>query len=50
MSWFNEQLICNDCSDSEKDRDDYAEARRAKAEALRNGDYNFAGIGFKHEQ
>ena len=50
MSWFNEQLICIGCSEQEKERSDYAEARRSEAEALSNGDFNFAGIGFKDEQ
>lgn len=45
MSWFNTELICFDCSDKEKQTPKYKEAREAEAEAVRNGEYNFPGIG-----
>lgn len=49
MSWFNEQLICDHCSDREKEQKNYVSARRAEEEALRDGNYNFIGIGLDGE-
>tara|TARA_Y100000034_G_C6737045_1_gene326857 strand:- start:558 stop:698 length:141 start_codon:yes stop_codon:yes gene_type:complete len=46
MSWFNTQLICDVCSDEEKNHPRYEDARKAEAEAVLGGNYNFPGIGF----
>lgn len=45
MSWFNRDLICFECSEKEKEREDYKYAREAEEEAVRKGDLNFPGIG-----
>lgn len=45
MSRFNSDTLCKKCEAKEKAHPKYAEARRIEAEAVRRGDYNFAGIG-----
>ena len=45
MSWFNEEMICTACSNKEKERPDYKEARAAEHAAVVAGDRNFPGIG-----
>ncbi len=49
MSWFNEQLICTDCSVKEAKSPSYNSARKAELEAVRDGNYNFKGIGIDNE-
>jgi len=48
MSWFNEQLICLNCSKREAERSDYSEARKAETKAVRSGSFNYPGIGLKN--
>jgi hypothetical protein len=45
MSYFNTQEICLDCSEKEKELPRYADAKKAEAEAVKRGNYNFRGIG-----
>jgi hypothetical protein len=45
MSWFDERLICTDCSERETEHPRYDEAREAELNAVRSGDFNFKGIG-----
>ena len=45
MSYFNTQEICLDCEKEEQASPRYEEARRAENEAVRQGNYNFKGIG-----
>ena len=45
MSMFNEQTICMDCADKERERPDYKAACDAEIAAVRAGDRNFKGIG-----
>ena len=45
MSYFNTQSICLDCEKEEQASSRYEEARKAENEAVRQGDYNFRGIG-----
>jgi hypothetical protein len=45
MSMFNTQEICMACSDAERQDPRYQEARAADEQAIRTGNYNFAGIG-----
>ena len=45
MSMYNEQLICMDCKDKETKRDDYDKAVEADHEQIRQGNYNFKGVG-----
>lgn len=47
MSKFNTDCICMDCASAEKRHPDYKEACRVKAEAVKNGDHNFPGIGMR---
>ena len=47
MSMFNKQTICMDCKDREKQRPDYRQAVAADEAAIRQGNFNFKGIGLK---
>lgn len=47
MSMFNTQEICMKCYEEEQKRPDYKEARKADEEAIRQGNYNFKGIGLR---
>lgn len=49
MSMFNEQVICMDCKGKEKQRPDYDKAVQADIAEIKNGNYNFKGIGLKEE-
>jgi hypothetical protein len=44
-SIFNTQQICMPCKDKETAHPKYDEARKAEMRAVKNGDYNFPGIG-----
>lgn len=45
MSMYNEQMICAECKDSETKREDYKRAQEADESAIRQGNFNFKGIG-----
>lgn len=45
MSRFNTETICPDCEDLERAHPRYEEAVRVEADAVRQGNYNFPGIG-----
>ena len=45
MSKFNEDCLCMDCIEKERQRDDYKAASDAEIEAVRNGNFNFKGVG-----
>ena len=45
MSTFNTQMICEICENLEKTHPQYTEAKEAELQAVKNGDYNFPGIG-----
>ena len=47
MSMYNEDCICMSCKEKKKKREDYKEARDTEAEAVRQGNYNFKGVGLK---
>lgn len=47
MSMFNEECICMKCKAEEKKRLDYKQAVDADHEEIKNGNYNFNGIGRK---
>lgn len=47
MSMYDESMICADCKSSEEKRADYKEACDADVAAIRQGNFNFKGIGFK---
>jgi len=45
MSFFNTQMICPACQKTEKAHPDYQVAHDTETEAVRQGDYNFPGVG-----
>ena len=49
VSLFDTSQICMRCHDAEVDHPDYERARKAEAEAVRGGDFNFQGIGVPPE-
>lgn len=46
MSMYNEDCICMKCKEAERKRADYKRAQDADNEAVKNGNYNFKGIGW----
>ena len=46
MSMYNKDCICMACKKAEQQRADYAEAVAADHEAIKQGNYNFPGIGW----
>ena len=49
MSMYNEEVICINCKDAEKKRDDYNQAVDADNAEIKKGNYNFKGIGFEEK-
>jgi hypothetical protein len=49
MSRFNTDLICSTCDHAERQHPDYEKAVQAELEAIRQGDFNFPGIGLPPE-
>jgi len=45
MSMFNEDCICMDCANGEREEVMYEKAAKAEHEEIRKGNYNFKGIG-----
>ena len=50
MSMYNNDCICWDCKEREMAREDYQQARDAEAQAVRNGNRNFSGIGYSSKR
>lgn len=46
MSMFNEDCICMECKEAERKKPEYTAAVEADHEQIRNGNYNFKGIGY----
>lgn len=46
MSIFNEDCICMKCKKEERQKPMYQEAVKADHEQIRQGNYNFEGIGY----
>lgn len=46
MSMFNTDCICMKCYEDEKQRPNYQQAVEADREAIKQGNYNFKGIGY----
>lgn len=46
MSMFNEDCICMECKEKERQRADYGKAVEADHTEIKNGNYNFKGIGY----
>jgi hypothetical protein len=49
MSFFDQQMICQDCLEDETFAPNYAAARAAERQAVRSGDQRFPGIGLADE-
>ena len=47
MSMYNRDCICMACKEAERQRADYAAAVEADQAAIRQGNYNFPGIGLQ---
>lgn len=47
MSMYNEDCICMECKKKETQRSDYRKAVEADHEQIRQGNYNFKGIGWR---
>jgi hypothetical protein len=47
MSMFNTQTICMICKDAETKRADYRQAVDAETTAIKQGNFNYKGIGEK---
>jgi hypothetical protein len=45
MSQFNEDLICLPCKDIERKHPDYEKASQAEMSQIKNGNYNYKGVG-----
>lgn len=50
MSMYNTQCICLICKDKETKRPDYAKAVKTDREKIKQGDYNFRGIGYSEDK
>ncbi len=44
MSVFNQDVICMDCKEAEKNDPDYELAKNTEADEVRKGNYNYPGI------
>jgi len=44
-SYFNTEMICMKCDEKERTHPDYETARNIEAGHVRQGNYNFQGIG-----
>ena len=47
MSRFNTDCLCLKCAEAEKSHPDYRKAVETELDAIRNGNRNFKGIGYK---
>ncbi len=45
MSRFNTDMICGDCETKERSHPKYSEAKSVEEAMVRNGNFNFRGIG-----
>ena len=46
MSAFSTECICMKCSEAERKHPEFRKAVAAECEAIRNGNYNFPGVGW----
>jgi hypothetical protein len=49
VSYMNTDQVCLDCNADERRAPGYEAAKAAEIEAVRNGDYNFPGVGLSEE-
>ena len=47
MSMYDDRMVCEVCKAAEEKRPDYEAARSADEAAIRQGNFNFRGIGLK---
>lgn len=47
MSRFSTDCLCMACEAEERKHPDYAKAAEAELDAIRSGDYNYPGIGWR---
>ena len=45
MSWFNTQMICEPCDEKELSHKDIEKAKAKELEQVKQGNYNYEGIG-----
>ncbi len=45
MSYFNTDVICQECDELERKHPSYERAREVENQHVRDGDYNFSGVG-----
>jgi len=49
MSWFNTDFICNDCNEKEQSHPDFVFAKHVEQLHVKNGIYNYPGVGWPGE-
>jgi len=49
MSFFNNQMCCSRCIEIERAHPAFQAARDAELQAIKNGDFNFPGVGLPHD-
>ena len=49
MSWFNIQMICNDCDKKELNHKDIDKAKSLELEQVKKGNYNYMGMGLPND-
>ena len=50
LSMFNTECICLKCKEAETKRPDYKDAVEADRNAIKQGNYNFEGIGLNNRK
>ena len=50
MSMFNEDCLCMECKDAERNHSDYKTAVETDHAEIRKGNFNFKGIGYPGKQ
>ena len=45
MSFFNEDMICPECEEKERNHPDYQKAKEIERQEVLKGNYNYGGIG-----
>ena len=46
LSMFNEDVLCMNCKEQERNHPDYRKAQEAELAEVKKGNFNFAGIGY----
>jgi len=45
MSWFNKEMLCQECQDTESKHPKFQEAKETERQECLSGNLNFEGIG-----